>query len=255
MKGKRKMNKLSIRRGKKDDYINYIIANATQLFQNGKYEEARICFLDGCNEGDYYCMVMFVHLTVVCIEAEISVSSSNVMKHGLYDLAQAEKWAIIAQNSGQLEDENILTTLQTSLQSIYSLMVWCNYLSAIEFEQEQYYKEIINKYHLINHPRSRESYAYMNALRFYGDEQQEYLVCLELYNNHDSTLTGYMLGIICLYLSYAYFDGRIVKADYEYAYKYAQEAYLVDPEGAQGMLSYFQSGEAEIDFYSNHPNV
>lgn len=222
-----------------EDYADYLV-------QNNKYTDSQEWFLRGANAGSYYCMIKYAHLTIALVEASISITPDEAV-NGINDLMEAEKWVRIAKNAGKLGDDNVLG----GTHGIYSVMTWCYYLIALKTKQVEYYRAIIEKYNLIDEkPSSRTTYAFIQALEELGENKEAFDTTVLLVKDLDNTIRDYMLVVLYGALSRAYFEGKLVQADYNLAYENVKMAGKYDPDCS--LLEYFNSGDAKRDFDAIH---
>ena len=222
-----------------EDYADYLV-------QNKKYTESQEWFLRGANAGSYYCMIKYAHLTIALVESSINIITDEAV-NGINDLMEAEKWAKIARNAGQLDDDNVLG----GTHGIYSEMTWCYYLIALKTKQVEYYRAIIEKYNLIDEkPSSRTKYAFIQALEELGENKKAFDTTVLLVKDFDNTIKDYMLEVLYIALSRAYFEGKLVQADYNLAYENVKMAGKYNPDCQ--LLGYFNSGTAKRDFDAAH---
>lgn len=240
------MNEKELAKAANSGDISAIERYADCLLQDKKYTESQSWFLRGANEGSYYCMMKYAYLTITLVEASINIISSEA-SNGIRDLMEAEKWAKIVRDAGKSGDNNILG----GTYGIYAEMVWCYYLVALKTKQRDDYREVIEKYNLIDEkPSSRTTYAYVRALEEFGEDKKAFDITALLVKEHDNTLEDYMLELSYVTLSKAYFEGKIVPADYNIAYGNIKMAEKYNPDC--GLLDYFNSGAAKRDFDAAH---
>lgn len=226
--------------------LSAIETYADHLVQNQKYTDAQEWFLRGANLGSYYCMIQYAHLTIVLVEAVINITTNEAM-NGIKDLKEAEKWVNILKNADKLKDDSILY----GTHGIYSVMTWCYYLVALTTKQQSYYNSVIETYNLIKeNPDSRSTYAYIQALDEFGETRKVFDLSSSLVKNPDNTMEKYMLEVLYFNISQAYFEGKIVPANYNLAYENVKLASQANSKTE--MLNYFNSGAAKRDFDAVH---
>ena len=220
------MNEKELLKAANSGDISAIENYADYLIQNKEYTESQNWFWRGATAGSYYCMVKYAHLTIALVESSINIITDEAV-NGIKDLIEAEKWAKIAMDAGKLGDDNVLG----GTHGIYSEMTWCYYLVALKTKQMEYYEAIIEKYNLIEEkPSSRTTYAFIKALEKLGENKKAFDTTVLLVKDYDNTIKDYMLEVLHLSLSQAYFEGKFIPADYNLAYENVTIAGKYNPD-------------------------
>lgn len=251
------MDRFTLEQMARQGEINAIVSLADELQERKQFLEAQRWYFEGCEAGNFHCMSQYAKLTTLLAESRISIMTGEA-QHGLRDLEEAQKWAVKARDAGRLEQEEILS----GTCGIYAAMTWCCFLLAMQTKEESDYHAVLKYYKkIIQKPRSRESYAYINALTYTMEEieekgeiqkEEQIALCLQIYEDHDSSLRDNMLEEIILKLRQVYFEGISVKPSYQKSYRLALEAYELNPKKQEQLLDYYQRGQAKKDYDALH---
>ena len=221
---------------------NEVMEYADKLFCEKKYVDSKELYLKGAEMGNYSCMIKYCHLAIMVSEATI-IMIPKESYNCILELKEAEKWAKKLKEDGFYPDNDILA----GRYGIYNELTWCYFLEAIQSDNKEFYRYVVDTYLLIKEkPTSRTTYAFIQSLEELGLEEEAFRKASRLVKDYDETLEEYMLEVLYAFLAKSYFIGLLGKPNYQYAKECVDMLAIYNPNSE--LVCYFKSGEAKADF-------